>query len=98
MTYHNRYDISIAKVDIFIKSSSGNLHWKSTTCGWKILVGWKDGLVDWVPIKDLKQSNPIDLAEYAVENEISDESTFNWRVKDTLRHRYKIISKVKYKY
>ena len=45
---------------------------------------WKDGSVDWVPLKDLKQSNPVDMAEYAVANEISDEHAFNWWVKENL--------------
>ena len=31
-------------------------------------------------------------------NEISDEPAFNWWVKETLQHRYRIISKVKSKY
>ena len=38
------------------------------------------------------------MSEYAVENEISDEPAFNWWVQDNLRHRDRIISKVKYKY
>ena len=59
---------------------------------------WKDGSFYWVPLKDLKHSNPVDMAEYSVANEISDDPAFNWWVKDTLRHRYIIISKVKYKY
>ena len=42
------------------------------------LVEWKDGSVDWVPLKELKKSNPVDLAEYTVVNEISDEPAFNW--------------------
>ena len=84
VTDHKKDDSSIAKADGFIKSSSGNLHWKRTTCEWKLLVEWKDGSVDWVPIKDLKQSKPVDLAEYAVTNEISDEPAFNWWVKETL--------------
>ena len=66
VTYHKKGDSYIAKVDCFIKSSSGNLHWNMTTCGRKILVEWKDRSVDWVPLQYLKQSNPVDLAEYAV--------------------------------
>ena len=46
-------DSATAKVDGFIKSSSGNLHRKRTTCVWKLLVEWKDGSVDWFPLKDL---------------------------------------------
>ena len=98
VTDRNKYVSDIAKVDGFIKSSSGNLHRNRTTCGFKLLVEWKYGSVDWVIIKDLKQSNPVDLAEYSVANEISCEPAFNWWVKETLRHRYRIISKVKYKY
>ena len=66
------------------------------TRGWKILVEWKEGSVDWVPLKYIKKFNPVELAEYDVANDISDEPNFNWWVKKTLRHRYRIISKVKY--
>ena len=45
---------------------------------------WNYGSVYWVSLKDLKQSNPVELAEHAVENEISDEPAFNWQVKDNL--------------
>ena len=38
------------------------------------------------------------MAEIAAANEISDEPAFNWWVKETLRHRDRIISKVKSKY
>ena len=55
VTYHKRDDSSIAKVDGFIKSSSGKLQRKRTTHGWKILVEWKDSSFNWVPLKDLKQ-------------------------------------------
>ena len=61
-------DSFIAKMDGFINSSIGNLHWKRTTCGWKLLLEWKDGSVDWVTLKNLKHFNPVDLAKYSVEN------------------------------
>ena len=77
MTDHNKDDSAIAKVDGFIKYSSGNLQQKRTTWGWKLLVEWKDGSVDWFPLKDIKHSNSVEKYEYAVENEISDEPAFN---------------------
>ena len=46
VTDQNKYGSSIAKVDGFVKSSSGNLHQKSTTSGLKLLVWCKDGSVD----------------------------------------------------
>ena len=91
-------DSAKAKVDGFIKSSSGNLHWKRTNRGWKLLVEWRDGSVDWVPLKYLKNSNPVELAEYAVVNEIIDKPAFNWWVKETFQRRYRIISKIKSNY
>ena len=54
VTDHKKGDSSIAKVDGFIKSISGNLHQKRKTCGWKLLVEWKDVSVDWVILKDRK--------------------------------------------
>ena len=98
MTDHNRDGRDITKVGGFIKSSNGNLHQKRTTSGWKLLVEWKDSSVDWVPLNDLKQFNPFEMAEYAVANEISDEHDFVWWVKETLRRQDGIIPKVKSKY
>ena len=66
MTDHKKYDSDVAKVGVFIKPSSGNLHQNRTTLGWKLFVEWKDSSVDWVPLNDLKQSNPVDMAEYTV--------------------------------
>ena len=68
------------------------------THDWNFLIEWKYGLVDWFPLKDLKQSNLVELDEYAMENEISDETYFNWWFKDTLCHQDRIISRVKSKY
>ena len=71
VTYYKRCYKYITKLNGFIKSSNGNLHLKRTTRGWKLLVESKYGSVDWVPLKYLEQSNPFELSEYAVTNEIS---------------------------
>ena len=65
VTDNKKDDSAISIVDGFINSSSGNLHRKKTTHRWKLLVEWKDSSVDWVPMKDLKQFNPVELAENA---------------------------------
>ena len=49
-------------------------------------------------LKDLKNSNPVEVAEYAVANRVQDEPAFAWWVKTVLRRRNRIISKVKKKY
>ena len=90
--------LAITKKNGLIRSKSGNLHPKKTTIGWSIEVEWKDGSVSWVLLKDLDASNPIKLAEYAVAKNIDEEPAFKWSVKNTLRNRDIIISKVKAKY
>ncbi len=57
-----------------------------------------DGTTDWMPLKDLKEANPIEIAEYAVSNRIDDEPAFKWWVPYVIRKRNRIISKVKSKY
>ena len=98
VTDHKKDDSAISKGGGFVNSSIGSLHRKRMTREWKIWLEWKEGSVDWFPLKDHRQSNPVELAEYAVANEISDEHAFNLWVKETLRHRDRIISKVKSKY
>ena len=66
-----------------------------TTQGWRLLVEWKDGTTTWVPLKDLKESFPIEVAEYAVANKIANEPAFKWWVDDTLRKQHRIINKIK---
>ena len=52
----------------------------------------------WIELKDLKDSNPIEVAEYAVENRIVEEPAFKWWVLRTVRKRNRVISKLKGKY
>jgi hypothetical protein len=61
-----------------VTSAGGNVKPKITTQGWQLLVLWKDKLTSWVKLKDLKVSNPIELAEYAVANQIVEEPAFKW--------------------
>ena len=49
-------------------------------------------------IKDMKESHPVQLAEYAVQAKISQEPAFAWWVPYVLKKRNRIIAKVKSKY
>jgi hypothetical protein len=60
---------------------------KMTTRGWKLLVEWRDGNMSWVALKDMKESYPIETAEYAVANKIVHEPAFAWWVPETLRQQ-----------
>jgi hypothetical protein len=71
---------------------------KITTRGWKLLVQWKDRSTSWEHLKDIKVSNPIKVAKYAVANRITEEPAFKWWVSNVLWRRNHIISKVKNRY
>jgi hypothetical protein len=95
---HQKDGTAILPVDGYVWSKYGNKHPKKTTRGWKLLVEWRDGSTSWVPLKDLKASNPVELAEYALANNLADEPAFKWWVPHTIRVRDRIVSKVKSKY
>jgi hypothetical protein len=94
---HRSDDTAIRKGEEWINTKSGKRR-KLTTRGWSFLVEWKDGSADWIALKDLKGSCPVELAEYAVANNIDDEPAIAWWCNDVLRKRNRIISKVKSRY
>ena len=59
---------------------------------------WKDGSSIWIPLKDLKAPNPVELAEYTAGNRLDVEPAFKWWVRDVLRRHNRIMAKVKAKY
>jgi hypothetical protein len=71
---------------------------KETTRGWEILVQWKDGSTTWIALKDMKNSYPVQLAEYATQRRIAGEPAFAWWIHHVLNNRNRIISKLKAKY
>jgi hypothetical protein len=95
---HKKDGSALSKEDATIISKSGQPRLKQTTRGWKILVEWKDGSTSWVLFRDLKESNPIELAEYGKANDLLDEPVFAWWAKYVLKRKDRIISKVKSRY
>jgi hypothetical protein len=62
---------------------------KKTTKGWQLYIQWKDGTTSWERLADLKESNPIEAAEYAFARGIDNETAFAWWVNFTLKKREK---------
>jgi hypothetical protein len=56
-----------------------------TTKGWRICVTWTDGSTSWHSLADIKNSYPIQLAEYALANNLQNEPAFRWWIKPTLK-------------
>jgi hypothetical protein len=95
---HKRDGRALRADNGYVTTKRGQRVPKNTTKGWRILCQWKDGSSDWVDLKYVKDSNPIELAEYAVANRIQEEPAFKWWVSQTLRMRNRIIGKVKSRY
>jgi hypothetical protein len=69
-----------------------------TTKGWQLLVEWRDGTTSWLPLRELKASDPVQVAEYAYANNIIEEPAFIWWAGDVLHKRNVMISKLKSQY
>ncbi|CAJ1962216.1 unnamed protein product [Cylindrotheca closterium] len=77
---------------------SGRTRKRQTTAGWELHVIWKDGSSNWVTLKDMKESFPLEVADYAKLKAIEDEPAFAWWVPHVHKKRDRFISKVKSKY
>jgi hypothetical protein len=68
---------------------------RHTVSGWKLKVRWTDSSTAWIPLKDLKESNPVECADYAKARNLIHDPAFSWWVPHTLRKRDVIVSAVK---
>ena len=86
--------LAVGKDKRFVTTKAGNRQLRKTTTGWKFKIKWKDGSVEWVPLKLLKESNPVETAEYAKARDLVEEPAFAWWVPYVLRKRDRIIAAV----
>jgi hypothetical protein len=64
---------------------------KRTTAGWQFEVEWKDGTTSWLPLKELKETNPVKVSNYAIANSIDSKPNLNWWTKDLLHKQKRLI-------
>ena len=86
---------SVSKNYQYFVTKPGRQQLHKIIAGWKLLIAMKDGREQCFPLKQLKESNPNNVDEYAVSRGIDDEPAFKWWVPYTLRKRDTIISAVK---
>ena len=77
---------------------NGRKYMKKTTKGVKLCARWKNGSTSWIPLSDMKESYPVQVAEYAVSAGVDHEPAFNWWVPYTLKKRDRIIAAVNKRY
>ena len=56
---------AVSKSDKYIATRRGQRKLRKTTCGWKLLIRWKDGSESWIHLKNLKEFHPVEVADYA---------------------------------
>jgi hypothetical protein len=86
-------DTAYGTKDKYVYEKNGRRRLRKSTQGWKLKVLWKDGTTNFIPLKDIKESNPIEVAEFAKARNIHNEPAFCWWVPYVLRKREVIISK-----
>ena len=85
ITDHRSDNSTIPILEGMVHSANGSQKPKKTTCGWFLLVQWRDGSVSWEKLTDLKASNPVEVAECAVANRLVEEPAFKWWVPHVIR-------------
>ena len=93
--YHRDENVALTKEDCWVVDKRGGKKLRKTTKGWKLLVQWADETESWVRLADMKESHPVDVAEFAKARGIDSEPAFVWWVPYTLRKRDVIISAVR---
>jgi len=86
ITGHQKDGNAIEKANQWIQIGS-NRHRCKTTQGWKLKNLWKNGTTNWEWLRNLKESNPIKFAEYAIAQGIADEPAFAWWVPFVMKRR-----------
>ena len=88
-------DTAIKAPDGWIVMPSNLRHRRVTAKGWKIKVVWEDDSESWIPLSTVKESNPIELAEFAVAHNLHNEPAFAWWMHHVLRKRKHFINKLR---
>ena len=85
LQHHNKY----------VQTKKGRRHLRKTMKGWELLIKWKDKSESWIKLVDMKNSYPVEVAEYTRARGIDKEPAFEWLVSHTLKKIQVILSALK---
>ena len=74
---HRKDGTAIPISEGYVVAKNGNRVKRQTTKGWYFQIQWKDGTDSWAPLKDLKASHPLQVAEYVQAAELINEPAFS---------------------
>ena len=95
--YEPDESLAVPKLDRYVGTKLCQRCPIKLTQGWKLLIQFSDESKSWISIKDMKESNPVETADFSKAHNIDDELMFVWWVPYTLRKRDVIICKIKYR-
>jgi hypothetical protein len=84
---------AVAPADMYVKHGSNNKVRRATKC-LHLWVEWKDGTTSWELLADLKESNPVEVAEYAATKSLLNIPAFIWWAPHVLQKRTIFFSDV----
>ena len=70
---HRSNSESLLHDDALYLTNNSNKCRKKTIKGWELCVQWKDGFSHWIALKYIKKSYPMEVADYAVSNNIQNQ-------------------------
>ena len=73
-----------------VKIVNGKKVVSCSTCGWELCCEWKNSSTSWQKLSDLKESQPLQVAEFTLAAGIANEPAFNWWVSWVLKKRDRI--------
>ena len=91
---HRSNEQAVTQDNKYVVTKRGEKKLRKTTIGWEFRVLWRDGSSQWISLKELKESNPVEIADYVQANNLTNEPAFAWWVPYTIRKRDMIIAAV----
>jgi hypothetical protein len=88
---------AVEPADMYINHGN-NKKVRNTTKGWNLCVEWKYGTTSWEHLADLKEINPVKVAEVAAAKSFLDTPAFVWWAPHVLKKRRRIIVAVTKRY
>jgi hypothetical protein len=89
---HRKDNTAVPISEGMIQGPNGEMKPKITTQGHEFLCSFKDGSMDWVKLKDLKESNGIEIAKFIVANCLVEEPAFKWWVPKVLWNNRNLLT------
>ena len=93
-TYHDNPILDSRVYEVEMPDGTYNERRRITTRGYDLNILWTDGTTSWIPLKDMKESKPLEVTEYITRNSIGNHPVFAWEMPQTIRRKESIVKQV----